>query len=217
MVATRERGESLEMPQTPCPLVQPFPSWVPKPTRRPAVATVARPVVDVEAKACGQTTRTTSPASKSPARNQPRKLASAGLGRKRPPKIPEIPATRPWAQSTSDTDVPMRAPPMSGGRRSNDWRFTKGAVAVGVPASDPPSRCSMKRYETFLVSGQRTLHPLISSSRTRSSAGAWVETWLRSVSTGTSAWRRTFSATEPSSQCERPVRPCVPMTMTSAR
>ena len=43
-VATSERGESRERPQTPCPLVQPPPSRVPNPTRTPAapVRTVPR-------------------------------------------------------------------------------------------------------------------------------------------------------------------------------
>ena len=36
MVATMERTERREMPQTPCPLVHPLPSRVPKPTINPA-------------------------------------------------------------------------------------------------------------------------------------------------------------------------------------
>ena len=36
-VATSERRESRANPQTPCPLVHPLPSRVPKPTRSPAV------------------------------------------------------------------------------------------------------------------------------------------------------------------------------------
>lgn len=36
MVAMMLRMESREMPQTPCPLVQPLPRTEPKPTNRPA-------------------------------------------------------------------------------------------------------------------------------------------------------------------------------------
>ena len=39
-VAAIERGDSRAMPQMPWPDVQPLPSRVPKPTRRPATATV---------------------------------------------------------------------------------------------------------------------------------------------------------------------------------
>ncbi len=39
-VAAIERGDSREMPQMPWPEVQPLPSRVPKPTRRPATAIV---------------------------------------------------------------------------------------------------------------------------------------------------------------------------------
>src|SRR5918994_1369138 len=35
IVATIERGAKRAMPHTPCPLVQPPPSWVPKPTSKP--------------------------------------------------------------------------------------------------------------------------------------------------------------------------------------
>ena len=34
-VATIERIENLEIPQTPCPLVQPFPTLTPMPTNKP--------------------------------------------------------------------------------------------------------------------------------------------------------------------------------------
>jgi hypothetical protein len=46
-VAASERGESLAIPQTPCPLVQPLPSRVPNPTRRPAAITTATGAGDV--------------------------------------------------------------------------------------------------------------------------------------------------------------------------
>lgn len=39
-VATNDLGDIRLMPQTPCPLVQPLPSKVPNPTKRPATITV---------------------------------------------------------------------------------------------------------------------------------------------------------------------------------
>ena len=39
-VAVSERGDSLASPQTPCPLVQPPPRRVPKPTNSPAAMTI---------------------------------------------------------------------------------------------------------------------------------------------------------------------------------
>lgn len=41
-VATMERGDSRDRPQTPCPLVQPEPTRVPTPTARPASARAGR-------------------------------------------------------------------------------------------------------------------------------------------------------------------------------
>ena len=40
-VATSERGESRANPQTPCPLVQPPPRRVPKPTSSPPAMTIS--------------------------------------------------------------------------------------------------------------------------------------------------------------------------------
>jgi len=43
-VATSERTDRREMPQTPCPEVQPLPHTEPKPTRRPAKTSRTPPV-----------------------------------------------------------------------------------------------------------------------------------------------------------------------------
>jgi hypothetical protein len=43
LTATKERTDSLGKPQTPCPLVHPFPSFVPKPTKSPADANPMMP------------------------------------------------------------------------------------------------------------------------------------------------------------------------------
>jgi hypothetical protein len=40
-VAASDRGDSRLRPQTPCPLVQPLPNRVPKPTSRPATTSAA--------------------------------------------------------------------------------------------------------------------------------------------------------------------------------
>jgi len=42
-VATIERGDNRAIPQTPCPLVHPEPSDVPKPTRSPAMVSSIAP------------------------------------------------------------------------------------------------------------------------------------------------------------------------------
>jgi hypothetical protein len=42
--ATKDLYDSLGNPQTPCPLVQPFPSLVPTPTRNPAIPAATKPI-----------------------------------------------------------------------------------------------------------------------------------------------------------------------------
>jgi hypothetical protein len=45
-VAITDRGERLPIPQTPCPLVQPPPKRVPKPTNRPLLINSPKEAVD---------------------------------------------------------------------------------------------------------------------------------------------------------------------------
>lgn len=111
-VATIERFDSRLMPHTPWPLVHPPPSWVPKPTRRPAMTRCQRLRWRLESNASGRIQRTSHPAETSPARIINRQTISPSLGRTSPPKIPEIPKILPLNKRSTEVDVPMIAPPM---------------------------------------------------------------------------------------------------------
>src|SRR5690349_19087893 len=100
-VAASERGDKRATPQTPCPLVQPEPYRVPKPTSKPAPISTGS---DASIVAIG--TALTMPYSVGAANNPPinatRHAVSPLPERSRPPTIPLIPATRPLNNINSD-------------------------------------------------------------------------------------------------------------------
>lgn len=114
-VAMIERPESREIPQTPCPLVQPFPRTDPKPTKRPAKPSSAI-LLDITAtEPCPNTPDQTGAASRSPTT----KVIPIGnpfvstAGGSRRETIPLIPATRPWLAIRMTADNPISIPPKS--------------------------------------------------------------------------------------------------------
>jgi hypothetical protein len=106
-----ERPEPREMPQTPCPLVHPFPSWVPKPTSSPP-ATTAQPGAWSSIASGSELNHLQSHAPNgSVSRNASRHARSPVSRSRARPKIPLIPATRPATTSISDVDTPIKRPP----------------------------------------------------------------------------------------------------------
>src|SRR5262249_55036471 len=111
----RERAESRETPQTPCPLVQPLARPVPSPTASPAMIATGtltgegwiRGPPSAAMAARGPRTR--------PARDAARQARSrAGRqGRREALSIPLIPATRPKVRNSTSAAAPMSAPPAS--------------------------------------------------------------------------------------------------------
>lgn len=111
-VATIERGESRESPQTPCPLVQPEPYRVPIPTSKPAVISV-----DVAASICtvgsGMNIANAKGAITMPSTNAIRQLTSPRAGLNSPPRMPLMPAILPFSRTSSAADAPISTPPPS--------------------------------------------------------------------------------------------------------
>jgi hypothetical protein len=114
-VATSERTERRPNPHTPCPLVQPEPSTVPKPTNSPAkmskgsgrVATAG-----VCSSAAAAAPANTKPAMK--AQRQARSSTGAFLaGANAPDAMPLIPATRPRDARSSQLAKPIKTPPIA--------------------------------------------------------------------------------------------------------
>lgn len=112
-VAMIERFDSLEMPHTPCPLVQPFPRTDPNPTKMPAKPSS---VVLLDMTAAGAFPKmpnqsgavTNRPTMKvTPCRNP---LVSTAGGRTLE-TMPLIPAIRPWLAIRMTADSPISAPP----------------------------------------------------------------------------------------------------------
>jgi len=91
-VATIDRGESRLMPHTPCPLVHPLPSLVPKPTRSPAAASTQYGRTIPRLNAPGQNTLRTTPRPNRPATKLDFQSNSPFVGIRTPAKIPLIPA-----------------------------------------------------------------------------------------------------------------------------
>jgi hypothetical protein len=109
-VATSERGDSLAMPQTPWPLVQPEPKRVPRPTSRPATASSpgvwsiwAGGMACIASQMRGEASR--------PSRKARRQAMSPRAGRSRPPVMPLMPAMRPLASSSRAAPRPISRPP----------------------------------------------------------------------------------------------------------
>lgn len=93
-VAVMDLGDSLAIPQTPCPLVHPLPRLVPKPTRSPARTSHA---VDCSIRMMGVNPANLAMigARISPARKLIRQLRSPFDDRKRPPTMLLTPMIRP--------------------------------------------------------------------------------------------------------------------------
>jgi hypothetical protein len=111
-VATSERTERLPKPHTPCPLVQPEPHTVPKPTNKPATSNklTARDgitgAVNREAVVYPPTIK--------PIKKGTRQALSLGLENNKPDKIPLIPAIRPIDESSNQLAQPINTPPNKG-------------------------------------------------------------------------------------------------------
>src|SRR5690606_27214501 len=109
-VATKERGDRRDKPQTPCPLVQPEPSRVPKPTSKPATTT--------HIQGCDCTSGKVSPARRynqgaaaRPSKAIQRQPLSPASPLQVPDSRPEIPNTRPLNSTRIEAAKPTNAPP----------------------------------------------------------------------------------------------------------
>ncbi len=113
-VATSDRTERRESPQTPCPLVQPPPTHVPRPTRSPPTS---RTGVGAEIKiaASGSTMdRCIKTPTTRPLRKRTRHTKSpADRGGSIPASTPLTPASRPFSANRSVAEAPISAPPTS--------------------------------------------------------------------------------------------------------
>lgn len=114
-VATMERPDIREIPHTPWPLVHPFPSTDPNPTRTPARPSNAILLDIATTGACPARPNQSGAASKRPAikvRPCGNPFVSTAGGRSLE-TIPLIPATRPWLVIRMTADSPISAPPNS--------------------------------------------------------------------------------------------------------
>lgn len=113
IVTTIERPDSLEMPQTPWPLVQPFPSTDPKPTSTPETARSGRFFVIVWTGAWPLIKIQTGTEIKSPITNT-RPCEKPWLAPFRVSmldKIPLMPAILPFVAISKTADAPIKPPP----------------------------------------------------------------------------------------------------------
>jgi len=113
-VATSDRLDSRATPQTPWPLVQPPPRRVPNPTSSPAE--ISRTGEDAivhggTPEAC--VADRSSGAATMPARKARRQARSPRPACARPPRMPLIPATRPFMNQSSAAESPMSTPPIA--------------------------------------------------------------------------------------------------------
>lgn len=127
-VATIDRIDSLETPQSICPLVQPELRRLPKPTRIPANASLPLPIVSRADKACPGNRALTpvTAASAGPATNPP---TTAHLQPSRSPStalftIPDMPKTRPVSWRSWEVDKWSSTAP------TNEWIGVKGMVIL---------------------------------------------------------------------------------------
>ena len=112
-VAMRDRLESLAKPQTACPLVQPEPRRVPKPTNRPAASKVPYPfetskLWDANIQAHSGDERS-SPKIKT--KRQARSRLKGVLDSTAEAKMPHIPMIRPLKAMSMDAASPIKSPP----------------------------------------------------------------------------------------------------------
>lgn len=112
ITAIMERGSSRPRPQMPCPLVQPLPIRLPKPTNTPARIIAGVEIVSSIDKVCGYTLDRIKPPKINPDRNVTRHAVSFFLNSKRPPMIPLIPAIRCSDANNIKAAIPKIVPPM---------------------------------------------------------------------------------------------------------
>src|SRR5208282_3321817 len=110
-VAASERRDRRASPHTPCPLVQPLPSRVPKPTRRPATASVGSEASMVTRGRLPVKSAERPGAASMPITKATRQARSPLAALPIPPTIPLMPAMRPFASHKSAAASPISAPP----------------------------------------------------------------------------------------------------------
>src|SRR5688572_7791194 len=109
--AASERFEKRPSPQTPCPLVQPLPSRVPKPTRNPAASSREAGPVWNRGGGVGTNRSRTPPTIVIPPRNAMRQARSPGAAPATPLTMPLMPAMRPIDHSSRTAALPISTPP----------------------------------------------------------------------------------------------------------
>lgn len=112
ITATRERKENLDSPQTPWPLVQPEPSRVPNPTRRPPDTIRNHEGVMSNAIVSLANSPYISGPKIRPKTNNNRHNLSPEDEKKEPEKIPLIPAILPLKNINITAASPIRTPPI---------------------------------------------------------------------------------------------------------
>ncbi len=112
-VAAIERTDKREIPQTPWPLVQPLPNWVPTPTNRPPIITSGVEIEKVTSGICPMNKPYKSGERIRPARKAIRHDISPHFVEKHPPNIPLIPATRPLNNIKIMAATPIKIPPIN--------------------------------------------------------------------------------------------------------
>lgn len=109
-VATKDRPENRDNPQTPCPLVQPLAKRVPTPASKPAIISTILLDVTVMLGSRNKVCQSNGAINK-PSKNAIRQKTSCLLGDNNPPIMPEIPAILPFNTSNIATAMPINTPP----------------------------------------------------------------------------------------------------------
>src|SRR6185295_1706280 len=128
--AAIDRGDSRARPHTPWPLVQPSPMVVPMPTSSPATASTGRPRTPAP-NAAGAIAAATTPVAISPTRKPTRNRRAESSAR---PRMPLMPAIRPWNARTRAEARPISAPPAR--PRTTTARVTGGTLSLGEQLVD---------------------------------------------------------------------------------
>ena len=110
-VATRDRIENLAIPQTACPLVQPLPIRVPKPTRKPPVPSSQTGKPTLKGFSAGLVRCTKNAPLIMPIKKAIRQKSSERCGLNKPPIMPLIPAMRPLNNNKIVAARPINNPP----------------------------------------------------------------------------------------------------------
>ena len=113
IVAMIDRADKRLMPHTPCPLVHPPLSAVPKPTSTPAITTVKFELVNWFEKISGLNHLKKNPPQSNPAKNINLLRRSKAFFVIADFKIPLTPATSPLNNKSTDAATPINDPPIS--------------------------------------------------------------------------------------------------------